>query len=367
MAELIEVVVKPEQLLLDPNNPRLFDRPIERIPVDAAQIGSDRTQSKLLAEISRTKHGLDDLVYSIQAQGFVNLDTLLVKPISGTDKYLVLEGNRRTAAIKTLIADPNIEQDVKDALRNLAVKELKLEEGEDEDEEVQKIISMRHLAGPRQWSPIARASAIYQNYMRQHKKLIGGPMNIITDRVLARTSQIIGMQRAQLVHAMGVFAIYKELDDAGFKVKAEHFSLLEMLVKSKRMASEYFCFNSQQLRIFDDGLEKINDFFVSDARVVCNPQDFNKVKRIFTQGSDRDLDLVRSKIKDVDSVIGDIRGKVKDSEFSDTLLSAKKHLESLPIRAFKGSDNEAVAIMALKRLIDTKFLPLAQRHLGVDN
>ena len=366
MAKLIEIVVKPEQLLLDPNNPRLFDRPIKRTPFEVAQIDSEHTQSKLLAEIGRSKHGLDELLYSIQAQGFVNLDTLLVKPLEGTDKYLVLEGNRRTAAIKTLIADSGIEPDVKDGLKNLAVKELQLEKGEDEDEEVQKIISMRHLAGPRQWSPIARASAIYQNYMRQHKKLVGGPMNIITDRVLDRTSQIIGMQRPQLVHAMGVFAIYKELADAGFKVNAEHFSLLEMLVKSKRMASEYFCFNSQQLKVFDDGLEKINDFFVSESRVVKNPQEFNKINRIFAKGSEEDLDLIRSEIRNIDAVISDLKGKAKDSQFADTLLSAKIQLENLPISAFKRSDGEAVAIMALKRLIDTKFLPLAQRQLGID-
>ena len=175
------------------------------------------------------------------------------------------------------------------------------------------------------------------------------------------------MKKPQLVHAMGVFSIYKELADAGFDVKAEHFSLLEMLVKSKRMASEYFCFNSQQLKIFDDGLEKINDFFVSSSRIVSNPQDFKKIKRIFTQGSEEDLDLVRSKIRDIDAVIGDIRGRARDSEFADTLQSVKKRLENLPISAFRGSDSEAVAVMALKRLIDTKFLPLARRQLGVDD
>lgn len=367
MSELVEIVLTPHQLLLDPNNPRLFDRPIERAAITSEQIDCEETQSKLLAEIGRSKHGLDELVYSIQAQGFVNLDTLLVKPLSGTDKYLVLEGNRRTAAIKTLLASPDVDQDVKASLRNLAVKELKLSSGEDEDEEIQKIISMRHLAGPRQWSPIARASAIYQNYMLQHKKLVGGPMTIITDKVLARTSQIIGMKKPQLKHAMGVFSLYQELADAGFPVRAEHFSLLELLVRAKAMASEYFGFNSAQLRTYDDGLEKIADFFIHQNRIVSNPQEFNKIKSVFTRGTTDELDLIRSGVKEVDHVLSDIRGRAKDNSFEDTLKGVREKLEKLPVSAFRGSDSEALAVMSLKRLIDKKYLPMAQQQLGLDD
>ena len=170
MADLVEIVVTPSQLLLDPNNVRLFDRPIERKELSVKDIQSDETQSKLLNEIGKSKHALDDLIYSIKSQGFINFDTLLVKPLKGTDKYLVLEGNRRTAAIQILLRSEDVDQEIKDSFRNLAVKELRLSAGEDEAEEIQRIISMRHLAGTRQWSPIARASAIYQNYMLQHRK-----------------------------------------------------------------------------------------------------------------------------------------------------------------------------------------------------
>jgi len=367
MAELVEIVVTPDQLLLDPNNPRLFDRPIERAAIASELIDCEETQSRLLTEIGRAKHGLDDLVYSIQAQGFVNLDTLLVKPLHGTGKFLVLEGNRRTAAIKTLLASADVSQDSKDSLRNLAVKELKLTAGEDEEEEIQKIISMRHLSGPRQWSPIARASAIYQNYMLQHKKLVGGPMNIFTDRVLARTSQIIGMQKPQLKHAMGVFAIYQELADSGFPVKAEHFSLLELLVKARAMASEYFRFNSEQLRTYDDGLEKINDFFIDENRIVKNPQDFNKVKSVFSRGTTEELDFIRLGAKRIDNVIRDINDRKKDSSFADTLKNVRDTLEKLPVSAFRDTDREAMAVMSLKRLIDKKFVPIAQQQLGLDD
>lgn len=191
-------------------------------------------------------------------------------------------------------------------------------------------------------------------------------MNIIVDKVLARTSQIIGMQRPQLRHAMGVFAIYQELADAGFDVRAEHFSLLELLVKSRAMASEYFGFNSEQLTVFDDGLEKINEFFVADTRIIKNPQDFNKIKRVFTKGSIDELDLIRSGDRSVDNVIRDIKDRAKHSNFLDTLRGVRDTLERLPISSFRDTDSEALAVMSLQRLIDKKFVPIALQHLGID-
>ena len=366
MADLVEIVVRPSQLLLDPNNPRLFDRPIERRELSAKDIQSDETQSKLLNELAKSKHALDDLIYSIKSQGFVNFDTLLVKPLEGTDKFLVLEGNRRTAAIQLLLRSDDVDQETKDSLRNLAVKELKLSAGEDEKEEIQRIISMRHLAGPRQWSPIARASAIYQNYMLQHRKLLGGPMTILTDRVMSRTSQVIGMPKSQLKHAMGVFALYQELADAGYPVRAEHFSLLELLVKNKKMASEYFSFNSAQLRTFDDGLEKVSDFFIDQNRIVNNPQEFNKINRIFNRGTTEELDLIRSGARTIENVLSDMAGRAKDSSFIDTINAVREKLEKLSVSSFRDSDADALAVMALKRLIDKKLLPLAASRLELE-
>ena len=366
MASLVEILVKPSQLLLDPNNARLFDRPIKRVELDSSQIEADDIQKKVMAELAKSKHGLDQLMFSIESQGFINLDTLLVKPLDGTSKYIVLEGNRRTAAIKSLLSQDNIEDAVKQSLRNVAVKELRLSKGEDEEEEVQKIVSMRHLSGPKEWSPIARASAIYKNYMVQHRKLIGGPMTMMSDRVLTRTSQVIGMQKPQLRLAMGVFALYQELAEAGFDVRGDHFSLLELLVKARRMASEYFGFNRSQLRTYDDGVEKINDFFIDRDRVVRNPADFRKIQRIFSKGMEGELELVRVGVREMDDILADIKGRERETTFLNTLASVRQKLERLPLSSFRETDREAVAIMSLKRLVDKRFVPIAEQHLGID-
>jgi hypothetical protein len=366
MSNLVEIVVNPDQLVLDPNNPRLFDRPIKRRDIPVEEILSETMQEALLKEISKQKHGLDDLIYSIQSQGFVDLDALLVKPLKGTDKYLVMEGNRRTAAIKTILRAPDIHQSIKNALNMLAVKELHLEPGDDESEEVERIIAMRHLSGPREWTPIARASAIYNSYMRQHRDLVSEEFSMISQKALIRTEQIIGISREKVKRALYVFAIYKAASEEGCGVRPDHYSLLELLVGRPKMASEYFEFNRNQLKIFRDGLSKIDDFFLAENRLVNNPGEFRKIYRAFVGGGVNALDQIRDGILNADQIVARQSDTARHTRFKHTLDDARELLSSLSVSTFRGTDAEAVAIMSLKRLIDDKFVPLAQQQLGLD-
>lgn len=366
MSELVEIVVSPEQLLLDPNNPRLFDRPIERRDISVEEILRDTTQESLLKEISKQRHGLDDLIYSIQSQGFVDLDALLVKPLEGTDKYLVMEGNRRTAAIITILRSSDVHESVKDGLKLLAVKELHLEPGEDEDEEVERIIAMRHLSGPREWTPIARASAIYNSYMRQHRELVSEEFSMISTRARIRTEQIIGLPKAKVTRALYVYSIYKAASEEGCAVRPEHYSLLELLTGCPKMASEYFEFNRNQLRVYSDGLSKIDDFFLAEDRLINNPGEFRKLYRAFTVGGIEALDQIRDRIFSVDRILENQRNAVRDTRFQNAIDEVREKLGDISLMSFKATDAEAVSIMSLKSLIDKKFLPLAKRQLGLE-
>ena len=48
-------------------------------------------------------HGVTELQYSILRNGFLPLDRIVVRPISGSNgKYVVVEGTRRLAALRFL-------------------------------------------------------------------------------------------------------------------------------------------------------------------------------------------------------------------------------------------------------------------------
>jgi hypothetical protein len=98
----------PDQLLLDPNNYRFHDlygyRPVN--PTRYAEAGvQDRALQFLIDTATFDLRALRD---SIVSNGFVPFEQIVVEAYPGNanpSKYVVIEGNRRAAALKTILSD----------------------------------------------------------------------------------------------------------------------------------------------------------------------------------------------------------------------------------------------------------------------
>lgn len=134
-------------LKLDPDNPRL--------PEDA----DVSSQAALMMQFYRD-YALDELAASYVANGFFPSEHLLILK-DGT----VLEGNRRLAALKFLLHDddaakaglseystdmPFSQQD-KEKLSQVPVLKV------DDRDEIWAYLGYRHISGPKEWSPAAKA------------------------------------------------------------------------------------------------------------------------------------------------------------------------------------------------------------------
>jgi hypothetical protein len=89
--------IQLSQIFLDPNNPRLQtpDKP----KISDNRIGEQRIQDSCLKELR--EEGIKDLTESIRNSGFWTVDRIVLRPLKD-DKFVVIEGNRRIAALKTL-------------------------------------------------------------------------------------------------------------------------------------------------------------------------------------------------------------------------------------------------------------------------
>ena len=103
-SELIPI----QDLLFDPNNYRFQDLPKYRV-VDKSRLHEDRVQEeayKRLRDVDNFE--VEILKESIKSNGLVPLERIVVTKYSDKpEKWLVIEGNRRLAAIKWLIEDHN--------------------------------------------------------------------------------------------------------------------------------------------------------------------------------------------------------------------------------------------------------------------
>ena len=95
------IKVTLEDLILDPNNPRFSKNEHELIDVESKFAEQEVQNLTLLKMTTGDQFDVDSLAASIKNNGYVSLvQPMLVRKIN--DKFLVIEGNRRTSALKTL-------------------------------------------------------------------------------------------------------------------------------------------------------------------------------------------------------------------------------------------------------------------------
>ncbi|WP_317929078.1 ParB N-terminal domain-containing protein [Halioxenophilus sp. WMMB6] len=153
-----EITVSLGQLLLDPNNYRLNngEDPINYSVEQIVELQSD-IQKKLI------RKNISDLESSMLENGFLEIDKIVVREIDNKGdlkKYLVVEGNRRTAAFKSLIINfydkeadrfrDGFPQSLIDKSSSINVILVNGTEPEIQDYS-RRLMGIRHVSGPKQW------------------------------------------------------------------------------------------------------------------------------------------------------------------------------------------------------------------------
>lgn len=137
------------RLLLDPNNFR-FSAPGEVPSVAESRFGEDKVQSAALQRIKGD--GVGEVKLSIAENGFVPVERIVVRALENeADEFVVIEGNRRTAALKLLAHDHagGIDLDPRVIAVFEAVPVLVASDAEEDD--LLAIMGIRHVGGPKEW------------------------------------------------------------------------------------------------------------------------------------------------------------------------------------------------------------------------
>lgn len=139
-----------EDLTFDLENPRLAEHDLPEDPTETTII-----------EVLWDVMDVEELVLSIAASGFFRHEPLIV--LRESEKNIVIEGNRRLAAVKSLLnplilkdvtaSIPEIDDEDKNALRSLPIVF-------GTREEAWRYIGFKHVNGPAKWSSYAKAQYI---------------------------------------------------------------------------------------------------------------------------------------------------------------------------------------------------------------
>lgn len=178
------VQVRTDDLRFDYQNPRLAEYGITRSTSEAEVL-------KVLWEAMDVR----ELVQSISASGFFEQEALIVTEEGG--EKIVIEGNRRLAAVKVLLAGtsgieggwqiPQLSPDAGAALQTLPVIFASREEA-------WRFLGFKHVNGPAKWSSYAKAA-----YIATVHKTFGIPLADIANQIGDRHNTVQRLYRGLMV------------------------------------------------------------------------------------------------------------------------------------------------------------------------
>ncbi|WP_461189364.1 hypothetical protein [Arthrobacter sp. Z4-13] len=158
------VSVPLSTLMLDPNNFR-FKQPGHTPIIAESRFREEQVQAAVLERVKTD--GVGELKRSIAENGFIPVERVVVRalPAGSADdetQYVVVEGNRRTVALKLLQQDYFAGVDLSSAVRDVfsAVPVLVAEDASDDD--ILAIMGIRHVGGPKEWGGYQSALLVYQ-------------------------------------------------------------------------------------------------------------------------------------------------------------------------------------------------------------
>jgi len=282
-AKLLELDINLSDLVLDPNNPRFIQQTQETSFVSDEQAIQDAKQDQILRQFSpqaadgASEEGaepdttsIQDLRDSLLRIGYVGIDKIVVRRIGKTGKFLVLEGNRRVAALKSLRRDYDegtapFQKPAKrseyerhnESYQKLTVLELDTQglSVADIQKAVSVILGIRHHGSLLPWEPVARAFNIYCEY----KKLAGDDFTEIELKHTKAVAERLCILPGEVKQALRSYVAYLQLREAfGEDVRNVDFSLIETAVGNKTLRGSYLRIDENTYRLDAASLERLN-------------------------------------------------------------------------------------------------------------
>ncbi|MGB7208063.1 MAG: ParB N-terminal domain-containing protein [Pyrinomonadaceae bacterium] len=186
-----EEKVSHDQMLFDPNNYRYQDN-VDFVPADDARFHEAGVQERAYKRL-RKEESLLDLKKSIVTNGFIPVERLVLRAYEHEEgKYVVLEGNRRLAAMRWIAEDNEAGVPIPaNVLATLNEIPAVIVEGDVDAAFYESLMGVRHVSGIREWGGYQRAKLVVD--LRDKYELTGSD---VADRLGMKPHEVNRRYRA---------------------------------------------------------------------------------------------------------------------------------------------------------------------------
>ena len=226
--QLESIDVDLNNILLDPNNPRFAEIDSTDVKISESRYDEERIKENTYRKM-RQNFDIDVLANTIKELGFLPFDKIIVRKWNFADnKYVVIEGNRRIAALKSILEQHangtlNLTQEQIDNYTKLNVLLLK---DCDETSLLNILIpGLRHVSGIKDWGPYQKAKLLCT--LRDEENL--------APQQAAESIQLSVQKANNLYRSYKAFIQMSEDEEYGESINARMFSFAEETIKKKSL------------------------------------------------------------------------------------------------------------------------------------
>jgi hypothetical protein len=324
-----------------------------------AEIRSPETQSYVLELVCRKEHDVKRLIANIREMGFVGgIHEMIVKDIGRGGPYLVLEGNRRTAALRHILAhSAGLHPDVRKSVENIEVKLFTYENNPNYDERtvVDVLLGSIHIDGPKEWGALERAHYILRSYLRLFGERRPFRYDIPTSREVGATFKL----STKAVHKnLIICRVYEQLCRAQMGVEPKHFTLIDLATKTRAVADSYFELDRNTCELSQVGVERFAELILRPGAPIHNPKLFDAFLEVYEYGTDLELQAVVSGDRKLEDICDAIWRRRAKRLFRENLETVKDNISSLYVDDYQGTEAEKALIRRIQDLVERRLVPL---------
>lgn len=365
MENLTLKTVPVDELLLDPNNPRLVLDCKERPTVPDSQAEAIQPELVEYFREKKAKDADDDffditsLADSMRRIGYVGVDRLVVRPlIDGSKGYIVVEGNRRLATIKRLRKESGLDPSVRDSMEKIEVLVLQTEglRTNDWQHNITVILGIRHHGSLLEWGPLPSAYNIYKEYRKLHSE---GEIFSLDTKTITHVRERLAIPRRKVESALKAYVAYLQLSKDP-QVKDWHYSLIESLVTHKKLSANYLKQDPKTYALEEEGVERVlnlcqfgeRDQLGEKEKILRKPQSVAKLALVVGEMENNDQ-AIRSRATSlvgalesgeagmtVESAAEQLTVFMERLQWAETVLGYLKEQDSkLPFEQYLGTGN----------------------------
>jgi len=249
-------------LRFDPENPRL----------GGAIRGGDgeEVQERIRKHLDGIPHYALDLVGSIVENGFLPYEPLIVR--QDGQHFMVIEGNRRLAAVQSILAAPpeKYPEEVRASLKEIPVLVFPDGAQHEDSDEVLRYLGVKHLFGFRDWPPYSKAMFLDKR--------------IVTKKDLVQVLKELNIKKQEAARYLIPYRLRRVAKQIFRKVNAEDFwSLAESFGRKNIRAYIELDVDRRTMRIkgFNVGkLRHLTRFLYGKKRRVTDTRQLSNLSRV---------------------------------------------------------------------------------------